>query len=250
MTTKAAYLDIKEQLIKQINDGKYLENESLPSERVLSIEFKVSRMTARRAIDELEKEGFVERIERKGTFVKSKKLVRSGVLSGFGEALREQGLTDITSIVLSNKTRPADTDIAVKLQIDIDSPVFILTRLRCASGSPYALETSYIPLERFPGINKIDFGKNSLFNTMEEDYKIKATTANRHIAVIFCDEKIAKHMQLKKHDPIFFLHSIAYDSKGAPMEYLVSYNPIDKTSFFYKLELKDTIDYTFKTTDL
>lgn len=245
MTTKVAYLDIKDQLIKQINSGKYLENESLPSERVLSIEFGVSRMTARKAIDQLEKEGFVERIARKGTFVRSKKLIRNAELSGFGDALRDQGLESVRSIELDKKLTEADAFLANKLKIKIGDPIYILTRLRCAEGKPYAIEITHIPLNRFPGINKIDFSINSLFGTMRDDYKIKATTAERLISVTFCDAFIAEHMQLTEKDPIFVLNSVAYDAQKIPMEYLISYNPIDKTSFFYELELKDTIDYTF-----
>lgn len=249
MTTKAAYLDIKDQLIKQINNGKYAENESLPSERVLSIEFGVSRMTARKAVDQLEKEGFVERIARKGTFVKSRKLIRSAELSGFGDALRDQGLKDVTSIELRKKMTEADAFLATKLKIKVGDPIYILTRLRCAEGKPYAMEITHIPLNRFPGINKIDFSKNSLFGTMKDDYKIRATTAERLISVTFCNAFVAEHMQLTEKDPIFQLHSVAYDAQKIPMEYLISYNPIDRTSFFYELELKDTIDYTFNIQD-
>lgn len=249
MTTKVAYLDIKDQLIKQINSGKYLENESLPSERVLSIEFGVSRMTARKAIDQLEKEGFVERIARKGTFVRSKKLIRNAELSGFGDALRNQGLTEVNSIELKKEMTEANRFLADKLKIKVGDPVYILTRLRCAAETPYAIEITHIPLDRFPGINKIDFSKNSLFGTMKDDYKIKATTAERLISVTFCNAFVAKHLQLSEQDPIFVLNSIAYDAQKIPMEYLISYNPIDRTSFFYELELKDTIDYTFTLQD-
>lgn len=245
MTNQAAYLDIKNKLIEQINNGKYAENESLPSERVLCMEFGVSRMTARKAIDQLEKEGYVERIARKGTFVKSKKLIRSAELSGFGDALRDQGLKNVHSIELRKKTTVADEFLASKLKIKIGDPVYILTRLRLADDRPYAMEITHIPLNRFPGINKIDFTVNSLFGTMRDDYKIKVTTAERIITVDFCDAFLAEHMKLKEGDPIFKLNSVAYDAQKIPMEYLISYNPIDKTSFFYELELKDTIDYTF-----
>lgn len=245
MANQAAYLDIKDQLIKQINNGQYAENESLPSERVLSIEFGVSRMTARKAIDQLEKEGYVERIARKGTFVKSKKLIRNAELSGFGDALRDQGLKNVHSIELRKRTTKANEFLAAKLKIKVGDPVYILTRLRLADDTPYAIEITHIPLDRFPGINKIDFTKNSLFGTMRDDYKIRATTAERIITVDFCDAFVAKHMKLKEGYPIFRLNSVAYDAQKIPMEYLISYNPIDKTSFFYELELKDTIDYTF-----
>lgn len=250
MTTQAAYLDIKEELIEQIQEGKYATNEALPSERVLSMEFGVSRMTARKAVDQLEKEGYVERIARKGTFVRSKKLIRNAELSGFGDALRNQGLSEIMSVELKKELVEANHFLADKLKIKVGDPVYILTRLRCADGKPYAIEITHIPLNRFPGINKIDFSINSLFGTMRDDYKIKATTAERLISVTLCNSFIAKHMQLREKDPIFVLNSVAYDAQKIPMEYLISYNPIDRTSFYYELELKDTIDYTFNQPNL
>ena len=245
MVTQAAYLDIKEQLIEQIQEGKYKTNEALPSERVLSIEFGVSRMTARKAVDLLEKEGYVERIARKGTFVKNRKLVRNSEIRGFGDALREYGFKNIESITLGNETIEADDLLAGKLKIKIGDPVFILTRIRCADGIPYALETSHIPLDRFPGLNKIDFTHHSLFGILKEDYKTSVTYAERLISVTYCDADLAKHMKLKEKDPIFILNSVNYDANKNPMEYLVSYNPIDKTNFYYELDIKDDLDYTF-----
>ena len=245
MATQAAYLDIKEQLIKQIQEGKYAINEALPSERVLSIEFNVSRMTARKAVDQLEKEGYVERIARKGTFVKSRKLVRNSEIRGFGDALREYGFKNIEAITLGNEVIEADDLLAGKLKIKIGDPVFVLTRVRCADGTPYALEISHIPLGRFPGLNKIDFTHHSLFGILKEDYKTTVTYADRLISVTYCDTYLAKHMKLKEKDPIFILNSLNYDTNKNPMEYLVSYNPIDKTTFYYELDYNADIDYTF-----
>lgn len=245
MAQQAAYLDIKNKLIKQIQEGKYEENESLPSERVLSIEFGVSRMTARKAVDQLEQEGYVERIARKGTFVRAKKYVIGGKISGFNEALRNQGYQDIKAIELNKEVIEADASLARKLKIKEGAPVYILTRLRIADGIPLALETSHIPLDRFPGINKIDFSTHSLFDTMFEDYKRRSTTAERRVSVIFSDQYVAEHMKLPENYPVFYLRSIGYDEENLPIEYLISYNSIEHTSFYYALKREDAIDYTF-----
>jgi GntR family transcriptional regulator len=202
-------------------------------------------MTARKAVDQLEQEGYVERIARKGAFVKAKKYVIGGKISGFSEALRKQGHKEVYAIELEKEVTVADASLARKLKVKKGAPVYILTRLRIADGAPLALEISHIPLDRFPGINKIDFSTHSLFDTMFEDYKRRSTTAERHVSVSFTDEFVAKHMKLPVNYPVFFLRSIGYDEEHLPIEFLISYNSIEHTSFYYELKRENTIDYTF-----
>ncbi len=55
------YQQIYSDLLEKIRDGTYLENKSLPAERVLCQMYHVSRSTIRRTLDELQKEGYLLR---------------------------------------------------------------------------------------------------------------------------------------------------------------------------------------------
>ena len=72
MSTKKIpkYVQIKEHLLQGIVSHRFTDR--LPSENQLSRKFSVSRMTARKALDEIDMEGFVERVPGRGTFVKNR----------------------------------------------------------------------------------------------------------------------------------------------------------------------------------
>lgn len=83
------YEQIKIQIKDAISQGDLVENDALPSLRVIAKELKVSVLTVTRAYTELEQEGFVKNIQGKGCFV----------LSKGGEKLQEQTLIEINSHV-------------------------------------------------------------------------------------------------------------------------------------------------------
>ena len=63
------YSQLMDLIIEQINIGNYKADDQLPSERELSETYKISRSTVRQAIQELEKEEYIYRIQGKGTFI-------------------------------------------------------------------------------------------------------------------------------------------------------------------------------------
>lgn len=78
---KPIYEQIKEQIKKEIPDGRLLEGEKLPSIRLLAKELRVSVITTKRAYDELEQEGFIDSVQGKGSFVAPQNpLLLTGVL--------------------------------------------------------------------------------------------------------------------------------------------------------------------------
>ena len=64
------YEQIEEQIKSQIMNGELAEEDALPSMRVLAKELKISIITTKRAYEELERDGFIESVTGKGSFVK------------------------------------------------------------------------------------------------------------------------------------------------------------------------------------
>ena len=67
----AKYSQVGNSIIQKIEDGIYKTGEAIPSERELIEQFQVSRITIRKAIDELVAKGFLTKVQGKGTYVKS-----------------------------------------------------------------------------------------------------------------------------------------------------------------------------------
>lgn len=64
------YEQIEEQIKSQIMTGELVEGDALPSMRVLARELKISIITTKRAYEDLERDGFIESVTGKGSFVK------------------------------------------------------------------------------------------------------------------------------------------------------------------------------------
>ena len=92
------YLQIKNQIKSQIMSGELKEGEQLPSIRFLAKELRVSMITAKRAFDELELEGFINSVQGKGNFVagQNKELVREEFLKRIEHKLEE--ITELSEI--------------------------------------------------------------------------------------------------------------------------------------------------------
>lgn len=76
--SRPLYQQVKSKILHKI--ASLSANSSIPSERALSLEFEVSRMTVRKAIDELVDEGILYRDKTRGTFVSDKELVRKNTI--------------------------------------------------------------------------------------------------------------------------------------------------------------------------
>lgn len=83
------FLQIKNAIKEEIYNGNLQENDSLPSVRVLANDLKISFLTVKRAYDELESEGYIKTIPKKGSFVAPRNL----------ELMREEKLKEIQSLI-------------------------------------------------------------------------------------------------------------------------------------------------------
>src|SRR4051812_6837919 len=94
------YTQIKEQLRARIMDGSYQPHQQLPSESEMTAAFKVSRITVRQALSDLQKEGLIFKIHGKGTFVSKPKAFQNVTrLQGFGEAMSSMGYETYSQVV-------------------------------------------------------------------------------------------------------------------------------------------------------
>ncbi|MGL4372997.1 MAG: GntR family transcriptional regulator, partial [Turicibacter sp.] len=142
--TIPAYIKVKQLIEAEII--KLVPNAMIKSERDLAKECEVSRMTARKAIDELIKEGKLYRKDKVGTFVADNKLHEPiAELVGFTSEIISKGMRPLTKVV-SYEIMEADERIAAHLEIKPKDKVHRLLRLRMADDRPMTLENTYIPL--------------------------------------------------------------------------------------------------------
>lgn len=160
----AKYPLIKSTLKERLLGGHYPEGLPLPSEPQLAREFDVSRMTARRAIDELEREGYVYRVQGAGTFPTGKRF-RQGMfrVRPFKEWARHP---DHSTTVLRAIQVEATPEIAIVLQVQPGDPVLFIHRLRTAGDEAMVIEKRYVNATVAPNLLERNLGAESIHEIM------------------------------------------------------------------------------------
>jgi len=228
------YYRLKRKLIEMIENEEVAPDEMIPSENKLIEEYSMSRTTVRKAIDTLVNEGYLYRIQGKGTFVRGKQFTQGLIkLTSCTEDIRNQGLNPSVTLV-QQQVELTRKSIAHKLGILDNDQVFFMERVMNADYIPLNKTKSYLPYKLFPGIERHDFSKESLYKIIESDYGVKILYANRSIEAVLADERTAELLDLSIDSPILYFRGIVYGEikgKETPIEYFESKYRSDRTQF-------------------
>lgn len=151
------------QLVDQLETfikEKLQPNDKLPSERDLSELYHVSRNTVRSALNELFLRGFIYRSTGKGTFVAERFDERTDVSGSysFTKQMLAMNRQPVTKIQRLEKIA-VPPDIAKRMRVDPETPVYVLDRLRIADQLPMMIERSYLPALTVPDLQASDLAK-------------------------------------------------------------------------------------------
>ncbi|GEK91999.1 GntR family transcriptional regulator [Alkalibacterium kapii] len=208
------YVQIKNTIFNEIQNKKY--NDSIESERDLSKRLNASRMTVRKAIDELVKEGYLYREKNKGTFISDKSLWKKNTLVD-----DEQSENIEYRIVNFDIKYSSSQEVLNHLNIDdTDSSTIIRAiRLVLKDKRPQNIEEFYILRSYIDekDINKFD--KLLDLKTYLED----STMTQRYIPMIL-DPKYAAALKLPIGTPIIMVEGTVKSKNGTPYIYYKSYN--------------------------
>lgn len=216
---KPLYIQLSEQILDKYRNLDYYS--PLPGERELCEIFNTSRPTIRKAIDVLEKDGKIIRLQGKGTF-----FVGEGPhvdhqmnsIMGFYNDVKLQGKIT-SSKVLLQKIEPASQKIADKLNIQEGDMVFHLERLRYIGEELYSLTNSYHPIDYMPELPKVDFTNQSLYDAMGE-FGIQIEWMQQVLEVKPANAYEALQLEIEENEPISVRSSITYDTKKRIVEYV------------------------------
>lgn len=219
--TVPTYIKIRNNIQSLIRNGSYKPGDKLPTEAQFSASFNVSRITIRLALKELLTQGLIYSKQGKGSYVS---LPTSSTISGFrsfSEDTLSKGL-EPSSIVLQAEVIPADETVARNLNLAPQSPVFLLKRVRLASGTPVVVELAHLPLSLFPNFGQHDLTA-SIFQIFRQQYGIIPAWTDNQIQAIPASEEIAHHLQGKPNDPILKITCTDYTDSFKVIEYVISY---------------------------
>src|SRR5438876_9420722 len=128
----------------------------IPAERQLAIDLGVSRLTLRAALDELVRDGYLDRRHGSGTYVTEPKIAQPLTLTSFSDDMRRRGMTP-GSRTLELTSTLARARLAHRLGVPPEARLFRVKRLRLADSMPMAMEILHLPAPLAPGPTRADF---------------------------------------------------------------------------------------------
>jgi GntR family transcriptional regulator len=204
------------ELIDQLQVGQ-----AIPSERRLSSELGISRLTVRAALDDLVRDGYLERRQGSGTFVSEPKIAQQLTLTSFSEDMRRRGMVP-GSRTLELRETHAGAAVGRALNVSPDARVMLIRRLRLADGEPMALETLYVPAELVPGLMREQLEDSSFYELMERDYGVVIASGMQSIEPTVTNEEESELLGVPLHSPAFLFERTSRTSGGEIVEFVRS----------------------------
>jgi GntR family transcriptional regulator len=233
--TSPLYLWLAELLREQIEAGRLGAHGPVPSERVLSERYGVSRMTARHALETLTLEGYLYRHPRRGTFVAEPRLRFS--LGSFTRHMTDADRSPGTE-VLSAATVDPDPLVAAQLGVPAGGRVHVLQRLRSAMGEPVAIENIQLSAARFPDLLEHELA-GSLWALLRERYAVRPAKADGRVLAVTLDRFEAEALGVRAGSPALVLARTVYDTGGAVLELARDVYRGDRTEFEVTAPVQD-----------
>ncbi len=226
------YYQIVSDIKQQIKDGVLLPGDKLPAENTLSQTYQVSRVTVRKALDDLCALGLTERRPNRGHFVARIKDDRKNGKRSLHDTLLSSGRVP-TSRILSMTTEPASPSQSRHFGIPQGEPVILIHRVRYADGVPFALEHIYLPGDLFEGINPWELENSSMIRIMEEEFHIEIAYSTQTLNPKVPTAQQAELLELKSRKPLLAISSDIVNKDGRVVKHTET------------LFVADVVEYTF-----
>jgi GntR family transcriptional regulator len=203
-------------LIEQLEVGQ-----AIPSERQLTRELGVSRLTVRAALDELVREGLLVRRHGSGTFVSEPKIAQELTMTSFTEDMRRRGMVP-ASRTLSLRVTPAGAHLGRLLHVSPSEPVMIISRLRLADRETMAIETLHVREALVPGLTAPDLERRSFYEILEGRFGITIVGGRQTIEPTVTNEEESEALGVPLHSPAFQFERTTNSESGEIVEYVRS----------------------------
>lgn len=210
----------------KIAGGAYRTGDVLPSEEGTARQFGVSRITAKRALNELADAGYVVRERGRGTrvvYVTPTAPVRANV-EGLLENLMAMGLKTEVTLFEFGYVAP-DEAVAQALQCSAGEKVQRAVRVRRLEGKPFSYLTTHVPEDVGRSFGREDLASTALL-TLLERCGVEVSRAEQTITATLADAAVASRLMVDLGSPLLRITRIVYDQQDRPVEYIVGlYRP-------------------------
>lgn len=213
MARYPAYANVYEVLKKEIIEGDFAIGSLLPTEPELEKRFHVSRTTVRKAVELLSQEGFVRARQGRGTEVLDNRTKQNlNVVTSISETLRKKGYDVRPKSIYIDKVL-ATAHIAKDLGVSTEDLVVRVQRIELADGVPIAIMKNYLKPEMVPGIELHVEEIHSLYQFLEERYRICIDSAHDRISAKSADFTEAEMLNVMPGTALLYMKRVCYQDK-------------------------------------
>ncbi len=225
------YVSINNDIVEKIENEEYAVNEKLPSEKKLMEFYSVSRDTIRKSLNKLEHNGYINKVNGKGSFVLDTQKFNfpvSNVVS-FKELSTELGQEAVTIVELL-QCNTVSKQMMKKLNLSADEKVWKIIRTRKIDGQKVILDKDYVP-EKFIAHLTEEICQDSLYRYVEEDLGYKISHARKEITVQFATQEDKTYLDMHDFDMVVVIKSFTYLDDTSLFQYTESRHRPDKFKF-------------------
>jgi len=213
------YYQLAKNIEQDIYEGKLKPGEVLPPEHEIASKLNISRMTVRRAISELVAVGIVYTLKGKGSFVAKPKLDNDNLvfeLNNSYEDIKKMGMSP-NSKLLGVKIVKADTTLAEKLQIPVNTSCLYFRLVLSADNEPLVYEKKYVVYTKQKPILEKELKDPSLSNIAAIHNEQMPTISKRILHATLVSKEEAKILGVPQNTPAFLVEQTIYDNDKKPM---------------------------------
>ncbi len=224
----AKFATIKEHIFSQIESGAWPDHSRVPSENELAEQFGVSRMTARRALQELTEQGVLYRTQGVGSFVASAKS-QSALLEirNIADEIQARGHFHSAELIQLSQI-PCPAIVATALELERGEPVFFSLIVHYDNQQPLQLETRFVNPHRVPEYLQQDFTRGTPHEYLSKVAPL--TEADHIVEAILADEFTCKYLRISRQEPCLRLTRRTFSRDG-----VVSFAYLTSAGSRYKL---------------
>jgi GntR family transcriptional regulator len=235
-STMPLYHQLRELLGEKIESGEWESGYRLPGENDLALEFGVSRATVRQAMQLLENQGLVERVQGRGTYVGRPKVAHD-LLSLWAMAPAHK--SHIRNLHL--RTVPASASVASRLSIEAGEEVYELKRVILMPDEPLMIITSWLPASLFPGFDAQHVATCPISHTVEHFYSLARFHQHKEVEVAILDEDEANLLEAHAGAPALLMTYLNRLADGRPFEYRRMMIRGDRFKYYADLDMPEPL---------
>jgi len=213
--------------------------DAIPSERQLSADLGVSRLTVRAALDDLVRDGYLVRKRGSGTFVSEPKIAQELTMTSFTEDMRRRGM-EPASRTLDLRTTSAGPWLGRILHVSPSEPIVVIKRLRLADDETMAIETLHVRASLVPGLSADDLETQSFYTLLTDRYGVDIVGGTQTIEPTVTNEEESEALGVPLHSPAFLFERTTRAADGGIVEYVLSIYRGDRYKLVTELNRRPT----------